>query len=162
MGLPYPGGIQVDKLSKTGNENAYRFPHPNIPGFDFSFSGLKTAFMNFIHEKTSGDPAFLEKNLNDVCASYQKTIVNILLKKLVAASEATGIREVAISGGVSANSGLRKTLIETGSQHGWNVYIAPLEFCTDNAAMIAIAGYHRYLKNEFADQRITPMARMPF
>jgi N6-L-threonylcarbamoyladenine synthase len=162
MGLPYPGGIRVDKLAQQGNENAYRFPHPNIPGFDFSFQRTQDCIMNFVNEKSAADPDFLVKNMNDVCASYQKTIVDVLLKKLVAASVATGIRDIAISGGVSANSGLRKSLIETGSKHGWNVFIAPLEFCTDNAAMISIAGYYRYLKSEFADQWITPMARMPF
>lgn len=162
MGLPYPGGILIDKLASQGNENAYRFPHPFSPGYNFSFSGLKTAFLNFIKGHIETDPDFIEKNKHDICASYQKTIVDILLHKLTLASEETGINEIAISGGVSANSGLRKALQIAGKKNGWNTYVAPPEFCTDNAAMISIAGYYKYLNNEFTNQRITPLARMPF
>jgi len=161
MGLPYPGGILIDRLSKEGKV-VFKFPHPQSPGYHFSFSGLKTAFLNFINENTAKDPGFIEKNKADICASYQKTIVDILMHKLVQASRDTGVKEIAISGGVSANSGLRNELLDTGKKNGWNTYIAPLSLCTDNAAMIAIAGYYKYLKKDFADQHITPLARMPF
>jgi len=162
MGLPYPGGILIDKLASGGNERAYRFPHPQSPGYNFSFSGLKTAFLNFIRGNVEADPDFINKNKHDICASYQKTIADILINKLTIAAMDTGISEIAISGGVSANSGLRKALHEAGVKNGWNTFVAPPEFCTDNAAMISIAGYYKYLNKEFTNQRITPLARMPF
>jgi N6-L-threonylcarbamoyladenine synthase len=162
MGLPYPGGVLIDRLSKDGNENAYRFPHPHVPDYNFSFSGLKTAFLNFIKNHLQSDPDFIEQNKHNICASYQKTIVDILLEKLLKASCDLGINEIAISGGVSANSGLRKSLHDLGVKNGWNTYVAPLEFCTDNAGMIAIAGYYKYLNKDFASQSITPLARFPF
>jgi N6-L-threonylcarbamoyladenine synthase len=162
MGLPYPGGVVIDRLAKEGNASAYKFPHPHSPGYDFSFSGLKTAFLNFIREKTNADPSFIDKNKNNICASYQKTIVDILMNKIMQASADTGIRDIAISGGVSANSGLRAAFVETGQRLGWNTFIAPFEFCTDNAAMIAVAAYYKFLEKDFASQHITPLARMPF
>ena len=161
MGLPYPGGILIDRLAREGKET-FKFPHPHSPGYHFSFSGLKTAFLNFINENTAKDPDFIQKHKADICASYQKTIVDILMNKLTKASQDTGINEIAISGGVSANSGLRNELVAAGKKNGWNTYIAPLAYCTDNAAMIAVAGYFKYLKKDFADQHITPLARMPF
>ena len=161
LGLPYPGGIWIDRHASMGNSKAYRFPHPQSPGYNFSFSGLKTAFLNFIREH-GADESFIQHHLEDICASYQQTIVEILLRKLMMASDETGITEIAISGGVSANSGLRRELDETGKQKGWRTWVAPLEFCTDNAAMIAIAGYYKFMAGDFASQRITPLARMPF
>lgn len=159
MGLPYPGGPLIDKLAKEGDPLAFKFPHPNAPGLNFSFSGLKTAFLYFLNDQLRKDPEFVEKRKADLCASIQFTIVDILLDKLKAAAKATGIKEIAIAGGVSANSGLRNSLEKLSAKQGWKLYIPPFEFCTDNAAMIAIAGYYKYLKHEFADQDITPAAR---
>jgi N6-L-threonylcarbamoyladenine synthase len=144
MGLPYPGGVLIDRLSDEGNETAFRFPHPSIPGLDFSFSGLKTAFLNFIKKHSEGDAAFVEKHKADICASYQKTIVDVLLDKLKQASEETGITQIALAGGVSANRRLRRAVQEAGGAMGWTTFVPPLRYCTDNAAMIASAGYYRY------------------
>ena len=159
MGLPYPGGPVIDMLAKDGNPNRFTFPKPRIQELDFSFSGLKTSFLYFIRDELKGNPDFIEQNKNDLCASIQKTIVEVLIDKLILASKNTGITEVAIAGGVSANSLMRKRLIETGESLNWNVYIPEFEYTTDNAAMIAIAGYFKYLNRDFADQRITPYAR---
>ncbi|MEK7257693.1 MAG: tRNA (adenosine(37)-N6)-threonylcarbamoyltransferase complex transferase subunit TsaD, partial [Bacteroidota bacterium] len=135
-------------------------PEPQVAGLNFSFSGLKTSILYFLKEKMQEDPAFIRENLADICASVQERIVAILLKKLRKAARQTGIREVAISGGVSANSGLREGLEEMGKKEGWNTYIPRFEFCTDNAAMIAVAGYYKFLKGEFAGQDAVPVARM--
>lgn len=162
MGFPYPGGPLIDKYAQDGNEMAFHFPHPQISGYDFSFSGLKTSFLYFIRDKVKVDNDFIEKNKADICASLQKTIVDILLAKLKKASAETGIKQIAIAGGVSANSGLRNGVMKLKDESGWNVSIPKLEYCTDNAAMIAIAGYYKYLGKYFAGQNIAPLARMPF
>ena len=159
LGLPYPGGPLIDKYAKGGDPKAYQYPHPNVPDYDFSFSGLKTAYLYFVQDKLKEDSQFLEKNLNDVCASIQYSIISHLMKKLIKASEETGIKEIAISGGVSANTGLRKAIEEEGIKRNWNTYIPEFEYCTDNAAMIAITAYHKYLKGFFAGQSATPYAR---
>lgn len=162
LGLPYPGGPLIDKHAQKGNANAYKFPEPKTEGLNFSFSGLKTSVLYFMREKTSEDKIFIEKNIDDICSSIQHTIVKILLDKLYHASVQTGIKEIAIAGGVSANSGLRKGLLEAGKVYGWNTHIPPFEFCTDNAAMIAVAGYYKFLKAEFAGQDAAAAARYRF
>jgi len=161
LNLPYPGGPLIDKFAKLGNPDAYSFPEPQIKGFDFSFSGLKTSILYFIQQKVSAQPGFLENehHLQDVCASIQKRIVSILLKKLTLAAKELKISNIAIAGGVSANSGLRKDLISLAEKENWNVFIPKFEYCTDNGAMIAIAGYHKYLKQDFTSQEIAPIAR---
>lgn len=159
MGLPYPGGPLIDKFAKEGDPRAFRFPHPHAEGLNFSFSGLKTAFLYFINDNMRKDEMFVEHRKADICASIQSTIIDILIDKLKKACEQTGIRMVAIAGGVSANSGLRAALTDTSAKLGWDLHIPPFEFCTDNAAMIAIAGYYKYLRGEFATQDITPLAR---
>jgi N6-L-threonylcarbamoyladenine synthase len=159
LGLPYPGGPMVDRLAQEGNPQAFRFAKPSLPGLDFSFSGLKTSILYFLRDRLQEDPAFIEKNRNDLCASIQATIVDILMQKLKRAAGQTGIREIAIAGGVSANSELRRELQEASLQHGWNVFIPKLEYATDNAAMIAIAGYFKYLQKDFGKQSSAPYAR---
>src|ERR1700749_188577 len=161
LGLPYPGGPLIDKYPRLGNPDAYRFPEPQIPGLDFSFSGLKTAILYFIQNNLKLNPNFIEENLNDICASVEKPIATILLNKLKKAADEYGIKDIALEGGVSANTGLRQGLLQMGEQNGWNCFIPKMEYCTDNAAMIAIAGYHKYLKGEFVGQDIAPLARMP-
>lgn len=162
MGLPYPGGPVIDRLAKLGDPGKYTFPKPSIPGLNFSFSGLKTSILYFLRDKLKKDEHFIENNKEDLCASIQNTIITILMDKLVLASEQTGIREIGIAGGVSANSEMRKRLVAAGETNGWNVYIPEFEFTTDNAAMIAMAGYQKFLQGEFADQSITPYARSRF
>jgi len=162
LGLPYPGGPLIDKYAQNGNPTAFKFPEPKADGLNFSFSGLKTSILYFVREKERANKNFVQENLNDLCASIQHTILKILLYKLIDASSQTGIKEIAIAGGVSANSGLRKVLIEIGKPFGWNTYIPPFEYCTDNAAMIAIAGYFKYLKGEFAEQNVSASARYRF
>ncbi|MFD0763567.1 tRNA (adenosine(37)-N6)-threonylcarbamoyltransferase complex transferase subunit TsaD [Mucilaginibacter lutimaris] len=161
LGLPYPGGPLIDKYARTGNPDAYTFPEPQIPGFDFSFSGVKTAILYFIRDNVANNPNFIQENLNDICASVEKRIATILLNKLKRAAREYNITDIALAGGVSANTGLREGLTKMGVDNGWNVFIPKFEYCTDNAAMIAIAGYHKYLKGEFAGQEIAPLARMP-
>lgn len=160
MGLPYPGGPVIDKLAKEGNSRAFEFNKPRIEGYNYSFSGLKTSVLYFLRDQLKVDPNFIEKNKADICASLQSTIIEILLDKLIKASKDTGISEIAVAGGVSANSGLRNALIETGKKKNWNVYIPEFKYTTDNAGMIAIAGYYKFLRGEFADMSIAPMARM--
>ncbi|MCF2506819.1 tRNA (adenosine(37)-N6)-threonylcarbamoyltransferase complex transferase subunit TsaD [Dyadobacter sp. CY107] len=162
LDLPYPGGPLIDKYAALGNPNAYPFPLPEMPGLDFSFSGIKTSFMYFLQKQVRENPNFISENINDICASVQFTLVDILLKKLKKASRETGIREIAIAGGVSANSGLRKSLLELGEKLGWKVYIPSFEYCTDNAAMIAMAAHYKFEANDFTDQTVSPMARMEF
>lgn len=159
MGLPYPGGPVIDKLASMGNPSRFSFPKPRIPKLDFSFSGLKTSFLYFIRDALKEDPDFIEKNKNDLSASIQRVIVEVLMDKLKLAARQTGIKEIAIAGGVSANSLMRSELLETGKELNWNVYIPEFEFTTDNAAMIAIAGHYKYLNKDFADQRVVPYAR---
>jgi N6-L-threonylcarbamoyladenine synthase len=161
LGLPYPGGPLIDKYARPGNPDAYKFPEPQIPGLDFSFSGLKTSILYFIQKNVKLNPDFIAENLNDICASVEKRIATILLNKLKKAADEYGIKDIALAGGVSANTGLREGLLKLGEQNGWNCFIPKLEYCTDNAAMIAIAGYHKYLKGEFVGQDIAPLARMP-
>ena len=159
LGLPYPGGPLIDKYAKEGNAKRFTFPEPNIPGLNFSFSGLKTSILYFVQSEKNQNPNFVEENLNDICASIQQRIVSILLKKLQKAAKETGITSVCIAGGVSANSGLRNGLTSLGSKLGWKTYIPRFEYCTDNAGMIAITGYYKYLAKGFADITVTPTAR---
>lgn len=160
LNLPYPGGPLIDKYAKEGNPDSFKLPEPQIPDLNFSFSGLKTAILYMVQAEERKNPRFLQENIADVCASVQSRIVSILLNKLKKAAQQTGVRQIAIAGGVSANSGLRESLQEMGSRSGWEVFIPKFEYCTDNAAMIAIAGYHKFLKKEFVGQDITPLARM--
>jgi N6-L-threonylcarbamoyladenine synthase len=162
LGLPYPGGPLIDKYARLGNPDAYQFPEPQIPGLDFSFSGVKTAILYFIRDNVKLNPNFVQDNMADICASVEKRIVTILLNKLKKAAQTYGIKDVALAGGVSANTGLRQGLTQLGNEMGWKTFIPQFEYCTDNAAMIAIAGYYKYLKGEFAGQDIAPLARLPF
>ena len=149
LGLPYPGGPLIDNYASKGNASRFSFPEPQIPGLNFSFSGLKTAILYFIRDNEQKDSNFLRNNINDICASIQKRIVSILLNKLKRAAEETGITEICVAGGVSANSGLRTSLTEMGMRNGWKTYIPAFQYCTDNAAMIAITGYYKFLNEEF-------------
>lgn len=158
MGLPYPGGPLIDKYAKTGNPEAFQFSKPNISGLDYSFSGLKTSFLYTVRDHLKQDPQFIEQHLNDLCASIQKSIISTLMKKLIMAVNETGITQVAIAGGVSANSGLRTAILDQANQ-GWKVYIPEFQFTTDNAAMIAVAGYYKFLNKEFADLSVAPFSR---
>lgn len=162
LDLPYPGGPLIDRYAADGNPQAFPFPLPEMPGLDFSFSGIKTSFLYFLQKQVRQNPEFISENIADICASIQYTLIDILLKKLKKAARETGIREIAIAGGVSANSGLRKSLQELGGQLGWNVYIPAFEYCTDNAAMIAIAAHYKFLAGDFCDQTVSPLARMEF
>lgn len=159
LGLPYPGGPLIDKYAATGNPKAFPFPGAHVPGLGFSFSGLKTAFLYFVRDKTAADPDFVKNNLEDICASIQHAIVKALVKRVEQAVQQTGIRQVAIAGGVSANNGLRKTLTQLGKDKNFAVFIPPFAYCTDNAAMIAMAGDFKFLNNDFCGQDITPLAR---
>ena len=160
MGLPYPGGPVIDRLAKEGDPKAFRFAHPRVEGYDYSFSGLKTSFLYTLRDAVAADPDFIVKHEADLCASLQSTIVEILLDKLVRASKETGIRDIAIAGGVSANSGLRDGIAETGRRRGWRTFLPEFKFTTDNAAMIAMAGYYRYKLGEVASLDVSPAARL--
>ena len=162
LGLPYPAGPHVDRLAGEGDPERFTFSTPRLEGFDYSFSGLKTSFLYFIRDRLREDPDFIGKNRNDLAASLQKTIIHILMNKLRRASKKTGIDQIALAGGVSANSGLRKAMTMESEKQGWNIYIPPISFTTDNAAMIAITGYFRYLKKEFSRDDISPVARIYF
>ncbi|MDB5281751.1 MAG: tsaD [Bacteroidota bacterium] len=159
FGLPYPGGPLIDKYAKLGNPDQFTFAEPQIAGLDFSFSGLKTSVLYFLQAQTKKNPDFISTNLNDLCASIQKTIIDILLKKVEKAAKANGIKEIALAGGVSANSELRKRFEELGIKNGWKTYIPKFEYCTDNAAMIAISAHYKYLNGDFASQSTEPLAR---
>ena len=159
MGMPYPGGPLIDKLAAGGDPGRFKFTRPKIEGLDYSFSGLKTNFLYFIRDAIKDNENFIEENRNDLCASLQWTIVEILSNKLVSAAEKTGIKEVGIAGGVAANSGLRNALLELGKKHDWNTYLPKPAYTTDNAAMIAITGYFKYLEKDFSSQDIVPLAR---
>ncbi|MGB5229021.1 tRNA (adenosine(37)-N6)-threonylcarbamoyltransferase complex transferase subunit TsaD [Eudoraea sp.] len=159
LGLPYPGGPLVDKYAAKGNPDAFPFPKPKVKDLNFSFSGLKTSILYFIQRETRKNPDFIEQNLNDICASIQHTIILILMEKLKKAATQTGIKEIAIAGGVSANSGIRRALQECEVKHGWKTYIPKFEYCTDNAAMIGIVGYLKYIDGVFSDERIAAKAR---
>ena len=160
MGLGYPGGPVIDRLARQGDPERFKFARPHVPGLDYSFSGVKTSLLYFVRDELRKDPDFMEKNKEDICASFQKTLVDILLDKLVKAAEQTGIREVTIGGGVSANSGLRSRIEEEGRRRGWNTYLPEFKFTTDNAAMIAIAGYYHYLAGERTPLDVAPVSRM--
>ncbi|PJJ83956.1 tRNA (adenosine(37)-N6)-threonylcarbamoyltransferase complex transferase subunit TsaD [Mucilaginibacter auburnensis] len=162
LGLPYPGGPLIDKYARLGNPDRFKFPEPQIPGFDYSFSGLKTSILYFIRDNVAANPNFIQDNINDICASVEKRIVTILLNKFERAAREYGIKDVAMAGGVSANTGLRQGLQQMAEKNGWNYFIPAMQYCTDNAGMIAIAGYHKYLKGEFTGQNVAPLARMPF
>ncbi|MEM0992296.1 MAG: tRNA (adenosine(37)-N6)-threonylcarbamoyltransferase complex transferase subunit TsaD [Bacteroidota bacterium] len=158
LGLDYPAGPLLDKLAQQGSP-IFDFPEPRIPDLDFSFSGVKTAILYFLKRNLKADPDFIANNLADICASVQQRIVSILMNKLKKAAQQTGIRQIAIAGGVSANSELRNALVTLGAEKGWQTYIPQLQYCTDNAAMIGIAAHYKYLQGEFTDQRVTPTAR---
>lgn len=162
LDLPYPGGPMIDKFAKEGDPHKFKFAVPKIDGLNFSFSGFKTSILYFLKSEIAKNPNFITENLNDLCASVQHNIVNILLNKLKKAADKYNIKEIAIAGGVSANSGLRDGLKSMASVEGWEVYIPAFEHCTDNAAMVAITGYYKYLAGDFVDQTITPAARMEF
>jgi len=159
MGLPYPGGPHVDRLAKEGDPLKFEFSRPRIPGLDYSFSGLKTNFLYFLRDNIKENENFIEDNKADLCASLQHTIIEILLSKLKRAAKETGIREITVAGGVSANSGLRNALKENADKFGWNLLIPKFEYTMDNAAMIAITGYYKYLQKEFVGQNVVPFAR---
>jgi N6-L-threonylcarbamoyladenine synthase len=159
LNLPYPGGPLIDKYAAQGNPLRFSFAEPQVPGLNFSFSGLKTSVLYFLQKETVANPSFVEQNMADICASLQHTIVNILLKKLAKAAKETGIKDICIAGGVSANSGLRKSLAEWGQRKGWRTFIPAFQYCTDNAGMIAITAYHKYLAGDFAPMDISPTAR---
>lgn len=160
MGLPYPGGPFIDKLASEGNPDAFKFSKPKIENFDYSFSGLKTSFLYFLRDQLKNDPSFIDQNKNDLCASMQKTIIDILLDKLMKASIKLNISEIALAGGVSANSGLRYKVKSQAALMKWNTYIPAFKFTTDNAAMIAITGYYKYKAGLFASHDVVPKARI--
>ena len=160
MGLGYPGGPIIDKLAAQGNPDRFHFAKPQIPGVDYSFSGVKTSLLYFVRDEMAKDPEFMEKNKEDICASFQKCLIDILMDKLIKAAKQTGIREVTIGGGVSANSGLRRRITEEGAKRGWKTYLPEFKFTTDNAAMIAIAGYFHYLNGERCPLDVAPVSRI--
>ncbi|MBN9286110.1 MULTISPECIES: tRNA (adenosine(37)-N6)-threonylcarbamoyltransferase complex transferase subunit TsaD [Flavobacterium] len=162
LGLPYPGGPLIDKYAQLGNPKAFPFTKPKVDGLNFSFSGLKTQILYFIQKKTAENPNFIAENLNDICASIQYTIIQILMDKIKLASRETGIRQIAIGGGVSANSGIRTTLKEGEKKYGWKTFIPKFEYTTDNAAMIGIVGYQKYLEQQFNDATVVSKARIEF
>lgn len=159
MGFPYPGGPHIDRLAKHGNPKRFVFSKPQVAGFDYSFSGLKTNFLYFLSDNLKENKNFIEENREDLCASLQYTIIKILTDKFKKAAKQTGIKEIAVAGGVSANSGLREALRENAERYNWKLHVPKFEFSMDNAAMIAITGYHKYLNNEFVDQDTVPFAR---
>jgi len=160
LGLPYPGGPLIDKYAKEGNPLRFKFPEGKVGALDFSFSGFKTSVLYFVRDNVAANPNFIDENLADICASIQYAIVSVLIKKLSLAASQTGIKEIAIAGGVSANSGLRTALEKAGKQNGWNTYIPKFEYCTDNAAMIAMAGHFKYLEKQFVGQDTMPFSRL--
>jgi N6-L-threonylcarbamoyladenine synthase len=159
LGLPYPGGPLIDKYAANGNGTKFKFPEPQIPGLNFSFSGLKTAILYFLQDSSKHDANFISNNLNDICASIQNRIVSILLNKLKKAAIQTGIKDICLAGGVSANSGLRTSFQALGKTQGWNTYMPSFQYCTDNAGMIAISAYYKFLEGDFTPLSIQPSAR---
>ena len=159
MGLPYPGGPVIDRLAKEGDPLRFKFARPVVDGFDYSFSGLKTSFLYFLRDEVAKDPEFVEKNKADLCSSLQHTIVEVLMRQLIRAAKEFGIKEIAAAGGVSANSGLRGAIVREGERRGWNTYLPEMKFTTDNAAMIAMAGYYSYLAGRFSTLDVAPAAR---
>lgn len=162
LGLPYPGGPLVDKYAQLGNPKAFAFTKPKVPGLDFSFSGLKTAILYFIQKEKQKNPNFIDENINDICASIQHTIIEILMDKLKMAVKETGIKQIAIGGGVSANSGIRNTLKEAEQKYGWKTFVPKFEYTTDNAAMIGIVGYQKFLSQNFENASVVSKARIQF
>ncbi|WP_299439154.1 tRNA (adenosine(37)-N6)-threonylcarbamoyltransferase complex transferase subunit TsaD [uncultured Aquimarina sp.] len=162
LGLQYPGGPLIDKHAQSGNPKAFPFTKPRVDGLNFSFSGFKTAVLYFIQKQVKENPTFIQENLEDICASIQYTIINILIDKLKKASKETGIKTIAIGGGVSANSGIRKALKEGEQKYGWKTFIPKFEYTTDNAAMIGIVGYLKYLKKDFTDMSVVAKSRIKF
>ena len=160
MGLGYPGGPVIDRLAKLGDENRFQFAKPRVEGLNYSFSGIKTSLLYFVRDEMAKDPQFMEKNKEDICASFQKALIDILMGKLIKAAKQTGIREITIGGGVSANSGLRDRIVKEGAKRGWNTYLPEFKFTTDNGAIIAIAGYHHYLAGERTPLDVAPVSRM--
>jgi N6-L-threonylcarbamoyladenine synthase len=162
LGLPYPGGPLIDKYAKNGNPKAFAFTKPKVPGLDFSFSGLKTQILYFVQKNTAANPDFIQENINDICASIQNTIINILIDKLKVAVSETSIKQVAIGGGVSANSGIRQALKDAEGKYGWKTFVPKFEYTTDNAAMIGITGYYKFLNKDFENAAVTSKARIEF
>ncbi len=160
LGLPYPGGPLIDKYAAQGNPRAFQFPITRMPGLNYSFSGIKTAVLYFLRDQLKVNPQFIEENLPDLCASIQFSLIEMLLIKLKEAVKQYGLKEIAIAGGVSANTGLRNTLKELAAKKGWNLYVPKFEYCTDNAAMIAMAAHYKYQKGEFSSMDVTPLAKM--
>lgn len=160
MGFPYPGGPLIDSYAKLGNPNAFQFPQTSIPKYDFSFSGIKTAFLYFLRDQKLIDPDFVEKNKNDICASLQHHLVKMLLQKLSNVSAETGIKQIAIAGGVAANSELRKSLQQCAEKQNWKIFIPDFEYCTDNAAMIAIAAHYKFMEGKFSSLDVAPLANL--
>ena len=160
MGLGYPGGPIVDRLAKGGDPYRFHFAKPRVPGYDYSFSGIKTSLLYFVRDNLAGDPDFMEHNKADICASFQRTLIEILMDKLIRAAKDTGIRQITIGGGVSANSGLRAAVVEEGRKRGWTTFLPEFKFTTDNAAMIAIAGYFHYLHGERTGLDVAPVSRI--
>ncbi|HEY3402716.1 MAG TPA: tRNA (adenosine(37)-N6)-threonylcarbamoyltransferase complex transferase subunit TsaD [Ohtaekwangia sp.] len=161
MGLPYPGGPLIDKYARLGDPRSFRFSETSMPGLDFSFSGIKTAFLYFIRDEKAKNPAFVEERMNDICASIQSHLVNMLLTRVEQAAAQTGIKQIAIAGGVSANSGLRDSLKQLGAKKGWEIFIPEFQYCTDNAAMIAMAAHFKFHRQDFCGMDVAPLARMP-
>lgn len=162
LGLPYPGGPLIDKYAAQGDSERFTFPDTSVPGLDYSFSGIKTAILYFLREEKAKNPHFIEENLNDICAGIQKKLIDMLLYKLKKAAKQTKINEIAIAGGVSANSELRSRIKKEAKENGWNVYIPEFQYCTDNAAMIAMTAHYKYLSGDFEDMSVTPDPRMKF
>ncbi len=162
MGLPYPGGPLIDHYASSGNPEKFSFPETEMPDYDYSFSGIKTAILYFLRDRQRDNPDFIKDNLADLSASIQKTLIDMLLKKLVKASRDFGIKHIAIAGGVSANQGLRNRMKAESQKRNWKVYIPAFEYCTDNAAMIAMAAHFKFLAGQFAGLDVSPMPRMPF
>ncbi len=160
LGLPYPGGPLIDRYGQQGNPKAFDFPRTEMPGLDFSFSGIKTAFLYFLRDATAKDPDFVANNMADICASFQSTLVSMLMRKLEKAAKQMNIRHVAIAGGVSANSGLRAAMKDAATKHGWHVYVPKFEYCTDNAAMVAITAHYMYKEKMFCGLDASPLPRM--
>ena len=162
LGLAYPGGPLIDRYAQEGNPNKFKFPDTDMPDLDFSFSGIKTAFLYFIRDNKEKDPGFIEGNLKDICASLQHKLVGMLMNRLEKASVQTGIKQIAIAGGVSANSGLRSELLRRGKKMGWQTFIPEFQYCTDNAAMIAMAAHFKYLKGDFVGMDCAPLPNLNF
>ena len=160
MGLGYPGGPVIDRLARQGDPLRFKFAKPRVPGLDYSFSGIKTSLLYFVRDEIAKDPDFMEKNKEDICASFQKTLIDILMDKLIKAAKQTGIKDITIGGGVSANSGLRERVLLEGKKRGWRTFLPEFKFTTDNAAMIAIAGYYHYLAGERAPLDTAPVSRV--